>query len=333
MGVTVARDAWYPVAMQPFRAAWFAAILPLVACGEEAPAAGESTSSTSTTGEPEPIPCALENPCPNPEQVCLVEQCHDGGVPTLEIESPSNEQSATWTPGATTQLSVTVKIDNFQIVDPAIDPTSVRGAGQVVLTIDGVLATTISEGNAGAGVSVMIPADATPGGHRLAAHLQLSDGTLYDNPEAAKRRFFWFADGQPRVAVTNPWPGDPFTLGMQPVEVSVAAVDFELAPASVDPVPGAVGIVHTFIDSDFPTCGEDPECAADYTAVIAPPHNDSWALAAVLIPKADADTSTMLITQLAHTDHIPFCGTEGPATCDAIWDVVELPRVMAPPSD
>ena len=315
--------------MPSFRAACVATIFPFFACGGESPASGDSTSGSSTTGEPEPIPCAIDSPCALPEQVCLVEQCSDGGIPTLKIESPSNEESASWTPGgATTQLSVTIQVDNFQIVDPAIDPTNVRGAGQVVLTIDGVVATTISEGNAKAGVTVTIPADATPGGHRLAAHLQLSDGTMYDNVEASKRRFFWFADSQPRVAITNPWPGDSFSLGQQPVEVSVATVNFQLAPASVDSAPGAVGIVHTFINSDFPTCGEDPDCAADYTGVIAPPNNDTWALAAVLIPKATADTSTILITQLAHTDHVPYCGEEGPATCDAIWASVELPRIV-----
>jgi len=318
--------------MRSFRAACIAAIFSFVACGTEAPSDGESTSST-TGGPPEPIPCAIDQACPMPDQVCLVDQCSAGGIPTLEIVTPANEESASWTPGgATTMLSVTIEVDNFQIVDPAIDPTSVRGAGQVVLTLDGVEVMTIQEGDAGAGVTVMVPAEAMPGGHRLAAHLVLSDGTPYDNEEAAKRRFFWFADGQPRVSVMSPWPGDEFTSGEQPVETRVAVVDFELAPASVDPVPGAVGIVHTFIDSDFPTCGEDPECAADYTTVIAPPNPNSWALAAVLIPSVAAGETTNLIVQLARTDHVPYCGEVGPATCNAIWESIELARI-APPMD
>jgi hypothetical protein len=314
--------------MSPFRFACVAATFSIVvACGAEAPETGESTSS-STSGPPQPIPCNVDQLCPDPEQVCLVDQCSAGGIPELTIVSPANEGKADWTPGgATTMLSVTIEVDNFQIVDPAIDPTSVRGAGQVVLTLDGVEVMTIQEGDAGAGVTVMVPADATPGGHRLAAHLILSDGTPYDNEEAAKRRFFWFDDGQPRVSVMSPWPGDEFTTGEQPVETRVAVVNFELQPATVDAVPGAVGIVHTFIDADFPTCGEDPECAADYTNTIAPPNPDTWALQAVLIPNAQVDETTNLIVQLARTDHIPYCGEVGPATCNAIWDSVELTRI------
>lgn len=320
--------------MLSFRVVVLAAFLPPLACGGEAPAGGDSSSGSSTTGEPEPIPCDLDLPCALPEQICLVDQCHDGGVPTLEIETPAHQQSMTWTPGGeTTQLDVTITVDNFQIVDPAIDPTSVRGAGQVVLTLDGVEVATISEGNASAGVTVTVPAAATAGAHRLAAHLQLSDGTPYDNEEAAKRRFFWFADGTPRVGVINPWPGDSFSLGGQPVEVTAGVVDFELQPASVDAVPGAVGIVHTFIDEDFPACGEDPECAADYTTVIAPPNPNTFALAAVLIPSADPDTITNLIVHLAHTDHVPYCGEIGPSTCDAIWESIPLTRAAPPPSE
>lgn len=314
--------------MPLFRFACVAAMFSIAAaCGSEAPSDGESTSS-STSGPPEPIPCNVDQLCPDPEQVCLVDQCSAGGIPTLEIVSPENEGLANWTPGgATTMLSVTIEVENFQIVDPAIDPTSVRGAGQVVLTLDGVEVMTIQEGDAAAGVTVMVPADATPGGHRLAAHLVLSDGTPYDNEEASKRRFFWFDDGTPRVSIMSPWPNDEFTTGEQPVETRVAVVNFELQPATVDPVPGAVGIVHTFINADFPTCGQDPECAADYTTVIAPPNPNSWALAAVLIPSAQVDASTNLIVQLARTDHVPYCGSVGPEDCDAIWESIPLKRI------
>ena len=79
-------------------------------------------------GAPEPIPCAEDMPCPDPDgQVCLVGQCHDGIAPVLEIVTPAQYESASWTPGGeTTDLSVTIRVKGFQIVDPAIDPTNVR---------------------------------------------------------------------------------------------------------------------------------------------------------------------------------------------------------------
>jgi hypothetical protein len=312
--------------MQLLRVACLAAIVTAPACGGESSAADESSSSS--TGAPEPIPCAEDMPCPDPSgQVCLVGQCHDGIAPVLEIVSPAQYESAAWTPGGeTTELSVTVRVEGFQIVDPAIDPTNVRAAGNVVLELDGVEVATITEGDAGDGVTVSVPAAATAGGHRLAAHLNLSDGTPYDHPEAATRRFFWFADGQPHVGIVTPWSGDTFTTGEQPVEVTVAVVDFQLVPASAEQSPGATGLVHTFNDADFPTCGEDPTCAAAYNDVIAPESARPTALGAVLLPPAPADTATTLTALLAHSDHEPYCG-EGAAACPAIFDEVELPRV------
>ncbi len=310
--------------MHSFRAACVVATLALLGCSEDAPVDG-----TTTTGEPEPTPCSDEEPCPMPEdQVCLVGQCHDGIAPVLEIVSPEQEQSADWTPGGdTTDLEVTVRVRGFQIVDPEIDPTNVRAAGHVILELDGTEVAMIIEGDAAAGVTVRVPAIAAAGPHRLAAHLRLSDGTPYDHPEAAVRRFFWFADGAPRVGVVSPWPGDEFTTGAQPLDVTAATVDFELVPAAADKAPGAVGVVHVFFDAEFPSCGESPACADAYNGVVAPTGPASSALGSVTLPADDASATSILTVHLAHTDHEPYCQPDL-IGCLPVWDSVELPRIV-----
>lgn len=302
----------------------------LAACGNDAPASDES----STTGEPPPIPCDTENPCPDPEtMVCLVGLCHEGIAPNLEIVSPEQEELVSWTPGDTTQVAVTIRVEGFQIVSPEIDPTNVRAAGHVILELDGTEVAMITEGNAADGVTVMVPAAATAGGHRLGAHLRLSDGTPYDNPEASRRRFFWFDDGEPRIGFVTPWDGDEFTLGMQPVESTFAVINFELQPASDVQVPGAVGIVHAFIDAKFPECGVDPDCAADYRDAIAPENAGTRVTGPILMTADDDDGKTRLTGHLAHTDHEPYCGAD-PAMCVATFDEVRLVRTAnAPPEE
>lgn len=300
------------------------------ACNNDAPASDES----STTGEPPPIPCADDMPCPDPEtMVCLVGQCHEGIAPNLEIVSPAQEEQVSWTPGGeTSEVAITIRVDGFQIVPPEIDPTNVRAAGHVILELDGVQVAMITEGDAAEGVTVMVPAAAVAGGHRLGAHLRLSDGTPYDNPEASRRRFFWFADGGPQIAFVTPWPGDTFTLGQQPVESTFAVLGFELQPASDVQVPGAVGIVHTFIDVNFPSCGEDPDCAADYTDAIAPENPGVRVSGAILVPQDDGSGRTTIIGHLAHTDHEPYCGDD-PMMCTAYYDEVRLVRSVTAPED
>jgi hypothetical protein len=310
--------------MTPFRVAALVAIA-LCACGGESPSTGDETSSS--TGAPEPIPCGADLPCPDPEtQVCLVEVCHDGGTPELSIDSPEQEMSASWTQGgATTELSVTLSIANFQIVDPSINPDSVRGAGHVVLTLDGIEVAQIMEGDASS-VTVMVQAEAAPGGHRLEAQLHLSNGTPYDNPESNVRRFFWFDAGEPHVAIVSPWSGDEFTTGEQPVETRISVLNFQLAPASGTAAPGAVGLGHAFLDADFPACGGDAACAMAYNGVIAPANMDTNALAAIGLPNAEPGDETSLVVHLAQTDHEPYCG-EGSGACPPVWDEVTLPRI------
>lgn len=300
----------------------------VAACKNDAPADG-----SSTTGDPAPIPCSDDDPCPDPEtMVCLVGQCHEGIAPNLEIVSPAQEESVSWTPGGeTSDVAVTIRVDGFQIVPPEIDPTNVRAAGHVILELDGVEVAMITEGDAADGVTVTVPAAAVAGGHRLGAHLRLSDGTPYDNPEASRRRFFWFANGEPQVAFVTPWPGDTITLGQQQVASTFAVLGFELQPASDVQVPGAVGIVHAFIDQSFPACGEDPDCAADYSDVLAPENPGMRVTGDILVPPDDGSGNTRLTGHLAHTDHEAYCGDD-PAMCTAYFDSVTINRSAAPPA-
>jgi hypothetical protein len=302
----------------------------IAACKNDAPADG-----SSTTGDPAPIPCDADNPCPDPEtMVCLVGQCHEGIAPNLEIVSPAQEESVAWTQGGeTSDVAVTIRVDGFQIVPPEIDPTNVRAAGHVILELDGVEVAMITEGDAAEGVTVTVPAAATAGGHRLGAHLRLSDGTPYDNPEASRRRFFWFANGEPQIAFVTPWPGDTLTLGQQQVASTFAVLGFELQPASDMQVPGATGIVHAFIDQSFPACGVDEDCAADYSDVLAPENPGMRVTGDILVPADDGDGKTRLTGHLAHTDHEPYCGDDA-AMCTAYFDSITLTRsAMLPPEE
>lgn len=287
---------------------------------------GKSDSSgSSTTGEFVPTPCDDATPCPDPE-VCVVGQCYGGDLPMLEIVSPEDEQLVDWSnDGDSTNVAVTIQGTGLVLVPAAMDLDSMRGSGQIAITVDGVEAALVDMGDLAMGVVVDIPVPTDAGGHRIRAEARISDGSPYATEGSVARRFFWFDDGRERVGFKAPFENDAVGGSEVEVFVDLAALNFQFAPASATPEPGAIGIAHILLNKSFPACGEDPTCLDDYVTVLSPTNEVTAATSGpVVLPTTTAET-TDLTAHLAQTNHDAYCG-EGPDACPAVWDTVTVLR-------
>lgn len=299
-------------------------IAALVGCGSPAPSNDtDGASSTSTTTGDPVVPCNDDMPCPG-EMVCLVEQCADE-APEVEIVTPEAEAKLAWNAGAPVPVSVTVKATGLTLVDPATDPDSKRGQGQIAVLLDGVEVALVSSGDAAAGVPVELTADAVAGGHRLRIEARLSDGTQYDNPGASARSLFWLDDGKPHVAFVTPVPGDTYSIRAQKVDVEIAAINFDFVPASAEAQPGEVGFAHVIEDVDFPECAADPMCLAGYIVAVVPKSGPaSSATATMNISNAGVGKGHFLV-HLVKSDHELYC-VDGSDPCEPVWDRITVGR-------
>jgi len=298
--------------------------LGLFACGKDAPAGGESSSTT--TGGPQPVPCDMETPCPEP-QVCLVGICHDGEAPVIDIVTPAEEAAIGWNDAAgTSPVEVVVQATGLELVAAAMDSDSERGRGQIVIALDGIEVATLDTGDIAAGVGVTLEVPSEPGPHRLHAEARLSDGRTYDNPEAVTKRFFWFDDGVARVAFKSPVPGEVFPPKKTQVEFSVATLNFQLAPAGVTAQPGAIGHAHVLVDKSFPACAGDAMCRDDYLGVLVPANMATTTASAAISIPATADESTSVTAYLVRTNHEPYCAAD---PCEPVWETIVIGREQA----
>ncbi|HWB79364.1 MAG TPA: hypothetical protein VG755_30590 [Nannocystaceae bacterium] len=296
-------------------------------CKDPAPSNAETTSSSSTTGEPPPTPCDREMPCAEEGEMCLNGFCYDGPAPTISIESPIDQQQLPWDAASMTQpVTVTVKGSGLTLVAAADNPTAVNGEGQVVLTLDNFEVAVIESGDLEAGIPIEVETDALAGAHRLRAFMRQSDETPYDNPESSFNSLFWFDDGLPHVAFNSPLPGEKFPIGAQVIEVTIGTINFELAPAAGTPDPGRKGHAHIFVDQEFPACALDPECHDNaYVKVLAPTTSDYEVTGPVDIPSATG-AKTKVTALLVRTDHTQYC-MDDLDPCVPVFETITIGRM------
>lgn len=276
------------------------------------------------------FPCVSAEECP-PDQVCVVGKCFAGEAPEVVIVNPEDEQSVPWTPGGA-PIDVTVKVGGggLELVDPASNDNEF-GTGNIVLFVDDVQVATLTLGSLAAGVNATVPVPAEPGPHRIRAEARFSNGTTYDNVEAQGTRLFWFDDGNPWVAFKSPVPNQRFSFEEIEIEVSVAALNFGIVPASNMAGPGNLGHAHLlFNKNNFPQCADDPACYMDYLDVLAPTTGGPFTNITQLstIPSSAAGAPTTLTAHLAKVDHTSFMGPTGP-----VWDTIPIVRIDAPAPD
>ncbi len=292
-----------------------------IACGGGKGDGGGS----STTGEPEPTPCDPETPCPGGE-ACVVGECYGGDLPMLEIISPEDEERVDWdNEDDSTDVTVRIQGTGLELVPTEMDPSTDRGKGQIAVFVDGTETTVVDMGDLAEGVDVEVPIPTDAGGHRIRAIARLTDGRDYDTEGAIANRFFWFDDGRVRVGFKAPWDGDVFTDAAVEIQVIVAALNFDLAPAEATAQPGDIGHVHLFLDQSFPDCAADPGC--DYVRDLAPTNEVVTSVATPLDLPATTVETVELAALLVKTNHDAYCG-DGPDECTAVYETITIQRAM-----
>jgi hypothetical protein len=290
-----------------------------IACGGGKGDGGGS----STTGEPEPTPCDAETPCPG-DEVCVVGECYGGDLPTLEIVSPEDEALVDWNnEDDSTDVTVRIQGTGLELATAEMDPSTHRGVGQIAVFVDGTETAVVDEGDLAEGVEVTVPVPTDAGGHRIRAIARLTDGQDYDTEGAVANRFFWFDDGRVRVGFKAPWDGDVFTDEAVEIQVIMAALNFDLAPAEATSQPGDIGHTHLFLNESFPDCASDPAC--DHVKDVAPVNNVVTSVATPLMLPATTVETVDLTALLVKTNHDPYCG-EGPDECTAVYETITIQR-------
>jgi len=256
---------------------------------------------------------AGDAPCPD-GQTCSSNRCEtDDTLPTVTIGDPVDGRAATFVEGGPDiDQTVQFSIGNFELVDPNVTSEHVFGQGSIIVSVDGEIVQTLTSGSVTGGREVGVVVPNVVGAHRISVRLMRNDGTPYDHAAATERNLFWLSDGQPRVAVTSPWPGEVFSLDQQEIEVKLGVVNFELLPAEIEPALGQ-GHAHVHYDKPFPECPElDDGCDSDYIVIVDSPINETNTFAvpsegavAILPPEASA-REVEITAILRHLHHLPY---------------------------
>jgi|GEM_PF-1431847 len=251
--------------------------------------------------------------CPD-DMSCSSGRCEaDATLPRVTISGPGDGDSQAFAADAGETISETILFSvsgDFDLVDPASTNEHVYGEGHVIITIDGTLVATITDGVALAGgreIPVEIPNRV--GAHRIAVELIRNDGEPYDHRDSSQRNLFWLSDGTPRIAITKPWPGERFPLGEEEIDVEVGVVDFQLAGAGVAPILGQ-GHAHIHYDDPFPECVDSP-CDGGYIVIAdAPLEEGKFAepsdSVVARLPEENSARDVELTAILRHVDHPPY---------------------------
>lgn len=222
------------------------------------------------------------------------------------------------------KVSVTIQVGGFDFSNNDDDPD----AGFLRVTFDGV-PREIREAPSNL-IQLDFDEPLTPGAHRIAVQVFRADGSPFGNAEASDRHVFWIDDGQPHVAITEPWPGTEFVSNTtDPVNVQAALLNFRYGIINDSQVENE-GHVHVYYDETFPECGRDTNgCDKRYIGVISAAPEQSAAKpvelgAAVTLPTAGAGPGT-LTAVLRRNNHALFTTDE-----DAlVFDEIELQRTPA----
>lgn len=267
--------------------------------------------------------CDADEDCPD-GQACLQGRCYTGPLPSVSVFSPEEDSLLPYDDGLGEVRTVLVTIagTDLELVDPAADPDAAVGLGQVEVEVDGVNVATVMAGDLSGTVAIEVPVTNRPGVHRIEVQAVLSDGTLYDNPEATGRRVFWFDDGKPHVAIKRPWPGTPVDVEAASTEVEVSAIGIMLDAPGTSVTPG-IGHTHIHYDETFPACANDNLCDQSYQGIV--PIMSGMLSADVLLPSSGAG-SAKLTAVLREANHTAFNDENG----NIVYDEVAVLRTDLP---
>lgn len=264
---------------------------------------------------------------------CQAECESCGPKPELALFSPE--------PLITLPLGATEVGVGFEVTELTLDPGDevVDGQGKVALALDAVPDAASDLVTAEPSSSFALPADLTPGPHRILGQLVQGDGTPYENPEAIDHSVFFVEDSnpdRPQVAFAEPRPFIEHVVG-EPLEIRVGVHDFEIvangegdmecsAPDDCDPFdlageclsdsPSCVGLpvstfghVKVYLRNDFPGCLSDTpvDCNGDYIALVRPTSGSSTDVTYAIPGELLANAGTFTLSAvLSYNYHQPY---------------------------
>jgi len=262
--------------------------------------------------------CVDSDDCPG-GQSCLQKTCEAIELPVVKIVNPEDEKPLTFKGDGVPHTEVlTVNATNLTLRELSASNEAVPGEGHLVVFLDEEEVGKIETGDLTGGVQMELSIPDVPGVHRIRVQARLNDGTDYDHEGGAARNLLWVADGEPHVAIRDPWPGTVFTLESQGIDARVAVIgDIQIGP----PMTG-LQHVHIYYDKTFPMCKEDLLCATDYSGVVP---DDKDEFGPVFLPEAGAGPVT-LTGVIANANHTLFTIGEGEEERIVFSEPIEILR-------
>lgn len=252
--------------------------------------------------------------CPT-GQACSNGRCQDIDVlPTIAISGPDPTVAPMFDATLGDEIDEVLLFgvpQAFTLVDPAANSEHVFGEGHISVSVDGDEVATITSGTIAGGREVGISIGNEVGAHRLSVRLMRNDGDAYDHQGARDNNLYWLRDGQPRIAVTKPWPGDRFSLDEQELEIEVGVIDFEVVPPGGADTP-RLGHAHVHYDAPFPECPEESACDSDYMVITDTPIEGSGGLTrpnddtVARLPAETAARDVEVTAILRNVNHSPY---------------------------
>ena len=270
--------------------------------------------------------CSVDDDCPE-SQECDGLRCLDPeDVPVMRILSPEPDPPQVF-PVADFPANGQIEIrfqGNLSFAESPDDTTP--GSGFVQLIVDGAMQE-VRMGPLSGGIAVTATIDPTPGPHRIAVKAVRPNGVPYGGPQSTATALFWIDDGEPAVAIVDPWPGAEFPLGTPTVDVSIATLNFTMREAEMMRLEG-IGHGHVYYDDIFPACADDPMCDPGYLTIVNPPRGttDDIASAPIVLPESAATTAT-LTAVLRNDDHSPYRFPFGDPMGRLVLDTIVINRV------
>jgi len=254
--------------------------------------------------------CTEPSDCPSGLQ-CNGEVCTTAAdFVSVGITNPEPNQLIDF---ATFGSEISVQFNSTLQLVPAGSPAD-PGVGFLRLRVDDETRD-ISAGDASAGLSELFVLQRRPGAHRMSLAAFRPDGRPYPNPESTFRALFWLDDGEPHVALFDPWPGQVLPLEAIVLQPTIHTLNFALVPHGGAKAAGT-GHAHFLYDVALPECANDPECDCSQfglTDQILPPPGgggESRLSAATTtggsIPSRSTRVEETVSTILRHVDHYKY---------------------------
>ncbi len=270
--------------------------------------------------------CSIDDDCPD-GQACDGLRClTPENVPVVRVLSPEPDPPQVFSVEefpADGRIEVRIQ-GNLTFAESPDDTTP--GSGFVQLIVDGTMQE-VRSGPLSGGLGVTATIDPTPGPHRIAVKAVRANGVPYAGPQSTATALFWIDDGEPAVAIVDPWPGEEFPLGTPTIDVTVATLNFTMREAEMTRTEG-IGHAHVYYDDVFPACADDPMCDPGYLTIVNPPRGttDDLASAQIVLPESAATTAT-LTAVLRNDDHTPYRFPFGDPMGALVFDTIPIARV------